>query len=188
MQGTGCTETFLALRMSTCSLMYFSKEQGNQCACRRRRVPMQPCNSAGSALGTPKWRAIEAARACFIVRSALSGRFATDVGKIMQSPDAPSQTREVTHQNLSEMAPGCRRARAYPAVHAYQIACVLVLALFDLGESRAVAYSIVLRICVLATIVPLAGPPAILTNCARCTALSPQSSKRAIQPQKPCRR
>ena len=39
----------------------------------------------------------------------------------------------------------------------YQIACVLALALFGIGESPAVAYSIILQICVLATIAPLAG-------------------------------
>lgn len=39
----------------------------------------------------------------------------------------------------------------------YQIACVLALALFGVSESPAVAFSIVLQLCVLATIVPLAG-------------------------------
>ncbi|MDP1673741.1 MAG: lysylphosphatidylglycerol synthase transmembrane domain-containing protein [Burkholderiales bacterium] len=39
----------------------------------------------------------------------------------------------------------------------YQLACVLALALFGVAESSAVAYSIVLQICVLVTIVPLAA-------------------------------
>jgi len=39
----------------------------------------------------------------------------------------------------------------------YQLACVLALALFGVAESSAVAYSIVLQICVLGTIIPLAA-------------------------------
>lgn len=39
----------------------------------------------------------------------------------------------------------------------FQIACVLALALFGISEAPAVAYSIVLQICLLATIVPLAA-------------------------------
>jgi uncharacterized protein (TIRG00374 family) len=39
----------------------------------------------------------------------------------------------------------------------YQIACVLALALFGINESPAVAYSIVVQVCVLATIASLAG-------------------------------
>jgi len=43
----------------------------------------------------------------------------------------------------------------------YQIACVLALALFGVAESSAVAYSIVLQICVLVTIIPLAALAAV---------------------------
>ena len=39
----------------------------------------------------------------------------------------------------------------------YQVACILALSLFGVGESQAVAYSVVLQVCVLATIVALAG-------------------------------
>jgi glycosyltransferase 2 family protein len=39
----------------------------------------------------------------------------------------------------------------------YQVACVLALALFGIGESAAVAYSIVLQLCLLATVIPLAA-------------------------------
>jgi hypothetical protein len=43
----------------------------------------------------------------------------------------------------------------------YQVACLLELALFGIGESQAVAYSIVLQLCVLATIIALAGLVAV---------------------------
>lgn len=39
----------------------------------------------------------------------------------------------------------------------YQIACIFALAFFGIGDSSAVAYSIVLQLCVLGTIAPLAG-------------------------------
>jgi glycosyltransferase 2 family protein len=39
----------------------------------------------------------------------------------------------------------------------YQVACVLALALFGIGESAAVAYSIVFQLCLLATVIPLAA-------------------------------
>ena len=39
----------------------------------------------------------------------------------------------------------------------YQAACVLALGLFGIGESSAVAFSIVFQLCLLATVMPLAG-------------------------------
>ena len=46
---------------------------------------MQRCSDAGSALSA-RWRAIGAARACSTVRSALRGRFATDVAANYAAP------------------------------------------------------------------------------------------------------
>jgi glycosyltransferase 2 family protein len=43
----------------------------------------------------------------------------------------------------------------------YQVACVLALALFGIGESAAVAYSIVFQLCLLATVIPLAALAAV---------------------------
>jgi glycosyltransferase 2 family protein len=44
----------------------------------------------------------------------------------------------------------------------YQLACVLALALFGITETSAVAYSIALQICVLATLIPLATLAAVV--------------------------
>jgi glycosyltransferase 2 family protein len=46
-------------------------------------------------------------------------------------------------------------APAYAGV--YQVACVLALALFDIGESSAVAFSVVCQVCMIATVVLLAS-------------------------------